>query len=127
MNNTSMTIANAPVVRAPKTFGEGKNQVTVFTVAANPIGEKAKERYNPIYVEVRAGGIFAARAAELQVSDRVTVTGPLTEYEYDGKNGKVKQLSMPFPTIVVTPFKAREATSPDPEAGTPVTDDPFEF
>lgn len=100
---------------------ETRGDFVEITVASNPQGAKAQERYATSYVRAtfKTGTMSATMAGECKKGQKVAVGGKMLRREYVGKDGKAGvSLEIPF----VDYF---EKCFPNPKPGSDAVADPF--
>lgn len=96
MNDSIHTIRRARVVREPNVRQVGDKTLVTIAVAENPIGEKAKNRYETMFIEGTFSGREGERAAGLAKGAIVGFYGSMGLRTYDKKDGS-KGLSFEVP------------------------------
>lgn len=87
MNNSIYVIRDAAVVSEPNVREVGGKEIVTLRVAVNPIGEKAKERYETMFVDVTYGGGLAERAKTVTKGARISASGSLGIRRWQDKEG----------------------------------------
>lgn len=129
MTDAIYVIQRARVTQDPRVRTVGDKELVTVTVAVNPFGAKAKERYKTMFVDVTFAGKQGERAAQLAKGDVISTAGSLLVREYEGKNGKGVAHEIPYPTNLVILSQAEKTDAPadEPAPELPAADDPFGF
>lgn len=124
-------ISKGYLVKDPSSRTHGETTFTTVTIVDNPIGEKAKERYIPLFIDVTFTGRRGEIAQGLKKGDMIATRGWVGLRTYEKKSGGFGvQGEMQYPeSLTLLSPRAEEGTVSDaPPAkvvAVPVVADPF--
>lgn len=127
MNDATFIIRRGRLIKDPVTRKVGDKELTTLTVALNPIGQKAKERYSTMFVDVTYSGRLGEVAAGLQKGDVFSASGCLMIREYTSQKGKGLAYEIPFPNdLIILQKQETDEEEEGPAAPPPAADtDPW--
>lgn len=132
MYDNLFTVERGRVVREPNVRQVGDKTLVTISVASNPYGDKAKKRYETIFVDATYAGNQGERASQLKVGQVVGFRGKVGLRMYDKKDGtKGVQFEIPYPeSLIIFPSAETEGDAPA-EKPAPKSEakgkDPFDF
>lgn len=91
-------ISKGYLVKDPTSRTHGDLTFVTATVVDNPIGEKAKARYESLFIDITFTGKRGELVATLKKGDMIATHGWVGIRTYEDKNGKTRiQGEMPYP------------------------------
>lgn len=125
-------ISKGYLVKDPTVRTHGETTFTTVTVVDNPIGEKAKDRYIPLFIDVTFTGRRGELAQGLKKGDMIATRGwvGIRTYESKGKFGVQGEMQYPESLTLLSPRADAEQSAPETKVTLPakkveVEVDPF--